>query len=271
MTLPPGMARAGQRGSWVGHWSKNIISSEIIQSDLWHHHILGTSPARPSTWPLRSGGTSRRWATCLTSPGSRPPGAWSRASRDSGWSTSTSFRFLTITTLAFWVKHNSIIHQGSRCRVLSRPPSAHWLHAARAARDEGPGQGALHWADWLQPGHHNQAGGAPAPRWQKLNKQTISPMNVSTAGTVDCVLTYCRSTLIDQTLLGPALSFFKSRDIGVSNKLWHVTCDHADMWPCILYSQLLQVINASPVSMGLLSTRGPPAWHPATPNIMWVS
>ena len=34
-------------------------------------------------------------------------------------------------------------------------------------------------------------------------------------GTVDCVLTYCRSTLIDQTLLGSSLSFFKSRDIGV--------------------------------------------------------
>jgi len=64
-------------------------------------------------------------------------------------------------------------------------------------------------------------------------------------GTVDCVLTYCRSTLIDQTLLGPALSFFKSRDIGV--------------------------INASPVSMGLLSTRGPPSWHPATPNIIKAS
>ena len=39
--------------------------------------------------------------------------------------------------------------------------------------------------------------------------------NVNTSGTVDCVLTYCRSTLIDQTLLGSALSFFKSRDIGV--------------------------------------------------------
>ena len=34
-------------------------------------------------------------------------------------------------------------------------------------------------------------------------------------GTVDCVLTYCRSTLIDQTLLGSSLSFFKSRNIGV--------------------------------------------------------
>ena len=27
------------------------------------------------------------------------------------------------------------------------------------------------------------------------------------------------------------------------------------------------LINASPVSMGLLSTRGPPAWHPATQDI----
>ena len=32
---------------------------------------------------------------------------------------------------------------------------------------------------------------------------------------MDCVLTYCRSTLIDQTLLGSSLSFFKSRNIGV--------------------------------------------------------
>ena len=34
-----------------------------------------------------------------------------------------------------------------------------------------------------------------------------------------------------------------------------------------IYQYLLQVINASPVSMGLLSTRGPPVWHPATQNI----
>ena len=59
--------------------------------------------------------------------------------------------------------------------------------------------------------------------------------------TVDAILTYCRCTLIDQTLLGSAMNFFTSRNIGI--------------------------INASPVSMGLLSHRGPPAWHPATASI----
>jgi len=64
-------------------------------------------------------------------------------------------------------------------------------------------------------------------------------------GTVDTVLTYCRATLIDQTLLGHPLDWFKSRNIGV--------------------------INASPVSMGLLSNRGPPTWHPATTHIKEAS
>lgn len=58
--------------------------------------------------------------------------------------------------------------------------------------------------------------------------------------TVNTILTYCRCTLVDQALL-EVLQFFKDRNIGV--------------------------INASPVSMGLLTQRGPPAWHPATENI----
>jgi len=60
-------------------------------------------------------------------------------------------------------------------------------------------------------------------------------------GTVDTVLTYCRCTLIDQALLGHPLQFFTAHNIGI--------------------------INASPVSMGLISNRGPPAWHPATAGI----
>eukprot|EP00091_Calanus_sinicus_P001615 TRINITY_DN11630_c0_g1_i1.p1 TRINITY_DN11630_c0_g1~~TRINITY_DN11630_c0_g1_i1.p1 ORF type:complete len:141 (-),score=45.55 TRINITY_DN11630_c0_g1_i1:26-448(-) len=32
-------------------------------------------------------------------------------------------------------------------------------------------------------------------------------------------------------------------------------------------SRGIGIINASPVSMGLLSTRGPPVWHPATASI----
>jgi len=62
--------------------------------------------------------------------------------------------------------------------------------------------------------------------------------------TVDTILTYCRCTLLDQTLLGSPLNFFSSRNIGI--------------------------INASPVAMGLLSSRGPPVWHPATHTIKSV-
>ena len=58
--------------------------------------------------------------------------------------------------------------------------------------------------------------------------------------TIDTILTYCRCTLVDQALL-EVTQFFEDRKIGI--------------------------INASPVSMGLLSCRGPPAWHPATENI----
>jgi len=68
---------------------------------------------------------------------------------------------------------------------------------------------------------------------------TLLPPN-----TVDTVLTYCRCTLLDQTLLGSPIQFFTSRNIGI--------------------------INASPVSMGLLSNRGPPVWHPATNTIKSV-
>jgi len=63
-------------------------------------------------------------------------------------------------------------------------------------------------------------------------------------GSIDTVLSYCRATLFDRSLLGEPLQFFKQRDIAL--------------------------INASPVSMGLLSKRGPPAWHPATQDIKAV-
>lgn len=57
---------------------------------------------------------------------------------------------------------------------------------------------------------------------------------------IDTVLTYCRYSMND-TSLQEYLPFFKERGVGV--------------------------INASPVSMGLLSNRGPPSWHPATQDI----
>jgi aryl-alcohol dehydrogenase-like predicted oxidoreductase len=55
-------------------------------------------------------------------------------------------------------------------------------------------------------------------------------------GTVESVLNFCHFCLCDDKLLD-FLDFFESRGIGV--------------------------INASPLSMGLLSQRGAPAWHPA--------
>lgn len=53
---------------------------------------------------------------------------------------------------------------------------------------------------------------------------------------IDTCLTYCHYSMNDTSLLGD-LPFLKSKGLGV--------------------------INASPISMGLLSHRGPPKWHPA--------
>jgi len=57
---------------------------------------------------------------------------------------------------------------------------------------------------------------------------------------IDVIITYCRYTLNDTTLLD-YLPFFKERGIGV--------------------------INAAALSMGLLTNNGPPSWHPATEEI----
>lgn len=63
----------------------------------------------------------------------------------------------------------------------------------------------------------------------------------STAGTIETVLSFCRYTLND-TALGALLPYFASHGVGV--------------------------INASPTGMGLLTTRGVPSWHPATPAMV---
>lgn len=55
-------------------------------------------------------------------------------------------------------------------------------------------------------------------------------------GTVESILNFCHYSLND-TLLADYLGFFEMNNVGV--------------------------INASPLSMGLLSTRGAPEWHPA--------
>lgn len=56
-------------------------------------------------------------------------------------------------------------------------------------------------------------------------------------GTVESILNFCHYSLND-TLLTEYLDFFEQKGVGV--------------------------INASPLSMGLLSSRGTPDWHPAT-------
>ncbi|XP_045167400.1 uncharacterized protein LOC123530713 [Mercenaria mercenaria] len=57
---------------------------------------------------------------------------------------------------------------------------------------------------------------------------------------IDTILTYCRGCMNDNALQG-YMPFFKEQGVGV--------------------------INASAISMGLLSNRGAPAWHPAQQNI----
>lgn len=62
-----------------------------------------------------------------------------------------------------------------------------------------------------------------------------------TPGTVESILNFCHFTLNDDKLLD-YLDYFEQRGIGV--------------------------INASPLSMGLLSRRGVPAWHPAPKSLV---
>ncbi len=59
-------------------------------------------------------------------------------------------------------------------------------------------------------------------------------------GTVECILNFCHYALND-TLLADFIGFFEQKGVGV--------------------------INASPFSMGLLSDRGTPDWHPAPPQL----
>ena len=53
---------------------------------------------------------------------------------------------------------------------------------------------------------------------------------------VDCVLSYCHHTLLDNTLAAES-SWLQQQGVGI--------------------------LNASPLAMGLLSSKGPPPWHPA--------
>ena len=61
------------------------------------------------------------------------------------------------------------------------------------------------------------------------------------SGTVESILNFCHFTLNDDKLLD-FLDYFEERGIGVT--------------------------NASPLSMGLLSQRGVPSWHPAPASLV---
>ncbi|MBJ6145390.1 aldo/keto reductase [Hymenobacter sp. BT559] len=65
-------------------------------------------------------------------------------------------------------------------------------------------------------------------------------LNRVPAGTLDTVLSFCHHCLNDDTL-GKHVAYFREREVGV--------------------------INAAPLAMGLLSTQGPPAWHPASATL----
>jgi L-galactose dehydrogenase len=61
------------------------------------------------------------------------------------------------------------------------------------------------------------------------------------AGSVDCVLSYCHYTMLDNTL-DELVPYLQSKNVGI--------------------------INASPLFMGLLTRRGPPSWHPAPAEML---
>nr|WP_320119894.1 aldo/keto reductase [uncultured Marinifilum sp.] len=76
--------------------------------------------------------------------------------------------------------------------------------------------------------------GLPLELLQKVIKQ-VGP------GVVDSILSFCHYSINDDALLD-YVPFFKENNVGV--------------------------INASPLSMGLLSHRGAPAWHPAPQELL---
>lgn len=58
---------------------------------------------------------------------------------------------------------------------------------------------------------------------------------------LDVVISYCHATLLDRTMLDRLVPVARERGTGI--------------------------INASPMSMGLLTMAGPPEWHPAPPEV----
>jgi len=74
-----------------------------------------------------------------------------------------------------------------------------------------------------------------------IHKAVAEANKVQGGPRVDTVLSYCHYSLNDSSLVDDWFPFIKEQKLGL--------------------------INASPISMGLLSNRGPPSWHPAQANI----
>ena len=104
----------------------------------------------------------------------------------------------------------------------------------------------------IEFGHLDQVVGEALPALRQLQKQgkvrfvgvTGLPLkifrHVLDRAEVDTILSYCHYSLND-TSLSMLVPFLKEKQVGI--------------------------INASPLSMGLLSDRGAPAWHPASAEI----
>ena len=104
----------------------------------------------------------------------------------------------------------------------------------------------------IEFGHLDQVVGEALPALRQLQKQgkvhfvgvTGLPLrifhHVLDRAEVDTILSYCHYSLNDTTL-STLVPFLKEKQVGI--------------------------INASPLSMGLLSDRGAPAWHPASAEI----
>ena len=70
-------------------------------------------------------------------------------------------------------------------------------------------------------------------------------LQVAQAAPVDCILSYCRYTLLTTDLIDTLVPFTQQAGIGL--------------------------INASPLAMGLLTQAGPPPWHPAADALRGLS
>jgi L-galactose dehydrogenase len=102
-------------------------------------------------------------------------------------------------------------------------------------------------------GNVNQIIGETVPEMRRLQQEgkarfigiTGYPLNVlrriAEAVEVDTILSYCRYNLVTTDMDAALAPFAREREIGL--------------------------LNASPLMMGILTEQGPPAWHPAPPQV----